>query len=66
MIQKNEETYTFLNNSFTEGSDILKDETKHLISLVLCNNENTSLNYFIDYVTGKGQKLIEKCGFMRI
>lgn len=66
MIQKNEETYTFLNNSFTSGSDILKDQTKHLISLALCNKENTSLNYFIDYITSKGQKLIEKFGFMRI
>lgn len=66
MIQKNKETFTFLNNSFTSGSDILKDETKHLISLVLCNKENTSLNYFIDYITSKGQKLIEKCGFIRI
>jgi molybdate transport repressor ModE-like protein len=66
IIQKNEDRYTFLNNSFTEGSDILKDETKHLISLVLCNTENTSLNYFIDYITGKGQKLIEKCGFIGI
>jgi molybdenum-dependent DNA-binding transcriptional regulator ModE len=65
-IQKHDETYTFLNNSFTSGSDILKDETKHLISLVSCNTENTSLNYFIDYITGNGQKIIEKCGFIRI
>jgi molybdenum-dependent DNA-binding transcriptional regulator ModE len=66
IIQQNKETYTFLNNSFASGSDILKNETKHLISLVLCNTENTGLKYFIDYITGNGQKLIEKCGFIKI
>ena len=65
-IQKHDETYTFLNNSFKSGSDILKDETKHLISLVLCNTENISLNYFIDYITGNGQEIIEECGFIKI
>lgn len=65
-IQEDKELYTFLNNSFSEGSDILKDETKHLISLVLCNTENRALKDFVDFITGNGQKVIEKCGFLRI
>jgi hypothetical protein len=58
--------YTFLNNSFTEGSDILKDDTMHLITTVLCNNENSVLKGFIDFVTGSGQKTIEKQDFIKI
>lgn len=65
-VQKDEELYTFLNNSFYEGSDILKDETKHLISLVLCNDKDTYLNGFIDFVTSDAQDIIEKNGFIKI
>jgi hypothetical protein len=65
-IQEDKELYTFLNNSFAEGSNILKDETKHLISLVLCNTENRALSNFIDFIAGNGQKVIENGGFIRI
>jgi molybdenum-dependent DNA-binding transcriptional regulator ModE len=65
-IQNDDKLYTFLNNSFTEGSDILKNETKHLISLVLCNPENHDLKEFIDFITGNGQKTVENLGFIRI
>ena len=65
-VQKNKELYTFLNKSFTDGSDVLKNDTKHLISLVLCNSENKVLKDFVDFITGDGQKLIEKSGFIRI
>ncbi|MBZ2165171.1 LysR family transcriptional regulator [Methanobacterium spitsbergense] len=65
-IQNDEKLYTFLNNSFTEGSDILKEETKHLISLVLCNTENRVLKDFVDFVTGNGQKIVENSGFIKI
>jgi len=66
IINKNKKLFTFLNNSFSNGSDILKDDTKHLISLVLCNNENTVLKDFVNYITGDGQETIEKQGFMKI
>ncbi len=65
-IQKNKELYTFLNNSFSDGSDILKDDTKHLISLVLCNKENNVLKDFVDFITSDGQEIIENQGFIRI
>ena len=65
-IHKNPELYTFLNHSFTEGSPILKNETQHLISLVLCNKENSVLKDFVDFITSDGQEIIEQQGFMRI
>ena len=65
-IQKNKELYSFLNKSFVAGSDILKKDTMHLISLVLCNKENRVLKDFIDFITSDGQRIIEKSGFIRI
>lgn len=66
IIEKYDELYTFLNNSFTKGSDILKEETKHLISLVRCKHDDNSLNDFLEFVSGQGQELVEKCGFSKI
>ena len=65
-IQNNKELYSFLNKSFVAGSDILKKDTMHLISLVLCNKENSVLKDFIDFITSDGQRIIEKSGFIRI
>ena len=33
-VKNSEDLYTFLNSSFTNGSDVLKNETKHLITMV--------------------------------
>ena len=65
-VQKNSNLYTFLNHSFSTGSSILKNDTQHLISLVLCNKENSVLKDFVDYITSDGQDIIEEQGFMRI
>ena len=65
-VQKNSDLYTFLNQSFVEGSSILKNDTQHLISLVLCNNENSVLKEFVDFITSDGQKIIEEQGFIGI
>jgi hypothetical protein len=66
IVHKNKELFTFLNNSFSYGSDILKEDTKHLITLVLCNNENNLLKDFVDYITNDGQETIENQGFIKI
>ncbi len=65
-VKKNPYLYTFLNHSFADGSSILKNDTQHLISLVLCNRENSILKDFVDFITSDGQKIIEQQGFMRI
>lgn len=65
-VKKNSELYTFLNHSFVDGSSILKNDTQHLISLVLCNKENSVLKDFVDFITSDGQEIIEQQGFIRI
>ncbi len=66
LVQKNEDLCTFLNNSFTDGSNILKKDTQHIISLVLCNQDNKVLKDFLGFILGEGQKIIDKYGFERI
>jgi len=65
-VNDDKKLFTFLNKSLTDGSDILKDETTHLISLVLLNNENQHLKNFVEFIVGDGQNIIEMNGFTRI
>jgi molybdate transport repressor ModE-like protein len=64
-VQKGEDLYTFLNRSFTDGSEIMREDTKHIISLVPYNR-NSALNDFIRFILGKGQKIVEYYGFERV
>lgn len=66
IVQKNDNLCTFLNSSFTDGSNILKEDTKHVISLVLYNHDNKVLKDFLGFILGEGQKIIDKYGFERI
>jgi molybdate transport repressor ModE-like protein len=65
-VKNNRELFTFLNNSYTEGSDIMKNETKHIIGIVLLNKANNSLKNFVELVVGESQQTIENNGFSRI
>ena len=63
-IQKNPEFYTFISSSLWEGSDIIKNDTRHIISFIICNREDERINDFLNFIlTFKGQKLVEDCGF---
>jgi DNA-binding transcriptional LysR family regulator len=66
IVQKSEDLCTFLNSSFTYGSNILKSDTKHIISVVLPNNENEFLKDFLGFILGEGQNIIDNYGFERI
>ncbi len=69
MVNGNEDLLTFLNNSFisdiTIGSGLLAEDTMHIISTVLWN-PNPQLEDFLEFILGRGQKIIEKWGFKRI
>lgn len=62
-VQKNEDLHTFLNSSFADGSNVLEKETKHIISLVNLNPENTILNDFVAFILNEGQQIIREEGF---
>ncbi|MGZ4857894.1 MAG: LysR family transcriptional regulator [Methanobacteriaceae archaeon] len=65
MVHQSDNLHTFLNSSFTSGSDLLAEDTRHLISLVLWN-KNRELKDFLEYILGRGQIIIENWGFERI
>jgi len=65
-VKNNKNLFTFLNHSYTEGSDIMKNETKHMIGMVLLNENNRSLQKFVEFIVGEAQQTIENNGFSRI
>lgn len=66
IVKNSKNLFTFLNASYFKGNDVLKNETKHVISLVPCNNEKEEISRFIDYLLKNcKEKLIEQ-GFIPI
>lgn len=63
MVKNSQDLYTFLNKSFTSGSDVLKEDTNHILTMVLYNPDDEKFNGFIDYIGGRGRKLIKELGF---
>lgn len=66
MVQSNNDLYTFLNNSLTPGSDLLKDDTQHIITLVLLKPDDKRLKGFLEFILGRGRKIIKESGFETI
>jgi molybdenum-dependent DNA-binding transcriptional regulator ModE len=66
-IRDNSEFHTFLSRTLVEGSEILKNETRHIISSVICNKEDNRINKFLDYILSyKGQEIVKRNGFERV
>jgi DNA-binding transcriptional LysR family regulator len=66
LVENGENIHTFLNASFFSGSDILKEETTHVISLVRYGDFDPEIEAFIDFILGPGQRIVEKQGFKSI
>ncbi|RBQ22459.1 hypothetical protein ALNOE001_22230 [Candidatus Methanobinarius endosymbioticus] len=66
IVKNSENTYTFLNASYFKGNELLKEETKHVISLIPINNEKKEVNDLIEYISNEGQKLISREGFLPV
>lgn len=65
IVKNSQDLYTFLNNSFTNGSDVLKEDTSHILTMVLYNPEDEKFKGFVDYINGRGRKLIKELGFQK-
>ena len=63
IVKNSENLYTFLNSSFTTGSELLADETNHILTMVMFNPGNRQLQDFIEYINGRGRKIIKEMGF---
>jgi DNA-binding transcriptional LysR family regulator len=65
VVRESQNLYTFLNRSLTPGWEFFADDTHHLLTSVLCN-AHKGLEEFLDYVSGRGQMIVEDHGFERI
>ena len=64
LVKNSKNLHSFLNASYFNGNDILKFDTRHVISLVKVNDDDTKTDDFINYLLTKAQKDIKKQGFI--
>ena len=64
IVRNSDEYYTFLNASYFNGNEILKNETRHVISLVQCNDAKEDIYNLIEYLLFDGQTKIGEQGFI--
>ena len=64
IVKNSDEYYTFLNASYFNGNEILKNETRHVISLVQINDTKEDIYNLIEYLLFDGQIKIGEQGFI--
>ena len=64
IVRNSKNLYSFLNASYFKGNEILKFDTRHVISLVKVNDNDTKTDDFINYLLTSGQKENGKQGFI--
>ena len=66
LVKNSENLYSFLNASYFKGNEILKFDTRHVISVIKVNEDKPEVDAFIEFLLNDGQELIEKQGFTLI
>ena len=64
LVKNSKNLHSFLNASYFNGNEILKFDTRHVISLVKVNDDDSKTDDFINYLLTKAQKDIENQGFI--
>lgn len=64
LVKNSKNLHSFLNASYFSGNEILKFDTRHVISLVKVNDDDSKTDDFINYLLTKAQKEIENQGFI--
>ena len=63
LVRNSENLNCFLNASYFKGNELLKFDTRHVISLVKVSEDKGEVDEFIEYLLDEGQKDIESQGF---
>ncbi|AMD16715.1 LysR family transcriptional regulator [Methanobrevibacter sp. YE315] len=63
LVKNSENLHTFLNASYFKGNELLKFDTRHVISLIKVNDDKPEVNELITYLTNEGQNHLERQGF---
>ena len=63
LVRNSENLNCFLNASYFNGNELLKFDTRHVISLVKVSEDKAEIDEFIDYLLNEGQEEIKNQGF---
>lgn len=63
LVRNSENLNCFLNASYFKGNELLKFDTRHVISLIKVNEDKPEVDEFIDYLLTDGQEEIKNQGF---
>ena len=63
LVKNSENLHTFLNASYFKGNELLKFDTRHVISLVKVNDNKSEVDELIEYLATEGREHIENQGF---
>lgn len=66
LVRNSKNLYSFLNASYFKGNNILKFDTRHVISLIKVNDEKSEVDDYINFLLNKGQIAIKNQGFTPI
>lgn len=66
LVRNSENLHCFLNASYFKGNEILKFDTRHVISLIKVNEDKSEVDEFIDFLLNDGQEAIKNQGFTPI
>lgn len=64
LVRNSKNLHSFLNASYFNGNEILKFDTRHVISLIKVNDEDSKTDDFIRYLLTNAQKDIARQGFI--
>lgn len=63
LVRNSENLNCFLNASYFKGNEVLKFDTRHVISLIKISEDKPEVDEFIDYLLAEGQEEIKNQGF---
>lgn len=63
LVRNSENLHTFLNASYFKGNELLKFDTRHVISVVKVSEDKPEVDNYINYLLNDGQIAIKNQGF---
>jgi hypothetical protein len=66
LVKNSKNLHCFLNASYFKGNELLKFDTRHVISLIKVSEDKSEVDEFIEYLLNEGQEEIKNQGFAPI
>ena len=64
LVRNNDDLYTFLNASYFKGNELLKYDTRHVISIIKVSDSKSEVDDFIKFLVNDGQNEVKNQGFI--